>query len=214
MSGRETGQEPLKTLTDLEQIRILADPLRLRMLEAFGAERTTKQVADLLEEKPTRLYHHVDALEGAGLIRLTRTARKRGTTEKYYRAVAESFRAELGLFAPDDGMETDPLFDLIDQTLDRTRLELRNVLGTGGAAVLEQEGLHTFVEIEATPDRIDRLRTDLMALLDGLRHHESPAESSGADEVAEDAPAEDLSADQRRYRLTIALFPLAGEAKD
>lgn len=204
VSRRETGQEPLKTLTDLEQIRILADPLRLRMLEAFGAERTTKQVADLLEEKPTRLYHHVDALEGAGLIRLTRTARKRGTTEKYYRAVAESFRAELGLFAPDDGAETDPLFDLIDQTLDRTRLELREVLGAGGAAVLEEEGLHTFVEIEASPDRIDRLRTELMSLLDGLREDDPPEES----------PAEETPADARRYRLTIALFPLAGEAKD
>lgn len=207
MSPRETGQEPLKTLTDLEQIKTLADPLRLRMLEAFGDERTTKQVADLLEEKPTRLYHHVDALERAGLIRLTRTARKRGTTEKYYRAVAESFRAELGLFAPDDGVETDPLFDLIDHTLDRTRLELREVLTTGGAAVLEEEGLHTFVEIEASRDRVERLRSELMSVLDGLRD-DSPDDSSG-----EKAPAEDAPADQRRYRLTIALFPLAGEAR-
>lgn len=199
MPRRPSVQEPLKTLTDLEQIKTLADPLRLRMLEAFGDERTTKQVADVLEEKPTRLYHHVDALERAGLIRLTRTARKRGTTEKYYQAVAESFRAELGLFAPHDGAETDPLFDLIDQTLDRTRLELREVFGTGGAVALEEEGLHTFVEIEASPDRIDRLRTELMSLLDGLREDESPTESSG-----EEAPA-----DQRRYRLTIALFPLA-----
>jgi len=203
VSRRETGQESLKTLTDLEQIRTLADPLRLRMLEAFGDERTTKQVADLLGEKPTRLYHHVDALERVGLIRLTRTARKRGTTEKYYRAVAESFRAELGLFSPDDDAETDPLFDLIDQTLDRTRLELRDMLGTGGTAVLEQEGLHTFVEIEASPDRIDRLRTELMSLLNGLREDDAPGELPGEDAAAEEAPA-----DQRRYRLTIALFPL------
>lgn len=209
MARRETRQEPLKTLTDLEQIKTLADPLRLRMLEAFGDERTTKQVADLLEEKPTRLYHHVDALERAGLIRLTRTARKRGTTEKYYQAVAESFRAELGLFAPADGAETDPLFDLIDQTLDRTRLELREVLGAGGAAVLEEEGLHTFVEIEASPDRIDRLRTELMSVLDGLLEDASPDESPG-----EETPDEKLRGDQRRYRLTIALFPLAGEVKD
>jgi len=83
------------------------------------------------------------------------------------------------------------------------------VLGTGGAAVLEDEGLHTFVEIEANPDRIDRLRTGLMSLLDGLREDESPAESPGEEALAEETPG-----DQRRYRLTIALFPLAGEAKD
>lgn len=205
MSGREPDQAPLKTLTDLEQIRALADPLRLRMLEAFDEERTTKQVADLLEEKPTRLYHHVDVLERAGLIRPTRTARKRGTTEKYYRAVAESFRTELGLFAPDDGTETDPLFDLIDQTLDRTRLELREVLAMGGVAVLEEEGLHTFVEIEATPDRIDRLQAELMSLVNGL------CESASSDQKS---PEGDVSADPGRYRLTIALFPLAGEGGD
>lgn len=204
MEQEDAGLEPLKTLTDLDQIRILADPLRLRMLEAFGEERTTKQVADLLEEKPTRLYHHVDALEGAGLIRLRRTARKRGTTEKYYQAVAENFRAELGLFAPDDSAGTDPLFDLIDHTLDRTRLELRKMLGTGGAAVLKEKGLHTFVEVEASPDRIDRLRTELMSVLDGLREDESPTESR----------RENVSAEPERYRLTIALFPLTGEMKD
>src|SRR5580765_6603934 len=73
------------------EMRALAHPLRLRVLEVFAeAPRTTKQVADLLGEPPTRLYHHVAALERAGLLRLKETRRNRGTTEKWYEATAWS----------------------------------------------------------------------------------------------------------------------------
>jgi predicted ArsR family transcriptional regulator len=54
------------------------------------APRTTKQVADLLGEPPTRLYHHVAALERAGLLRLKETRRNRGATEKWYEATSRT----------------------------------------------------------------------------------------------------------------------------
>lgn len=98
-------EAPMMVLDDLDQLRALSDPLRLRILEALaGRPRTTKQVAELLEEKPTRLYHHVDALESAGLVRLVHTRPKRGTLEKYYQAAARRFRADSSLFptAPED----------------------------------------------------------------------------------------------------------------
>ena len=61
-------------LTDLDQIKVLADPLRIQIMELFcEQERTTKQVAGILGQPPTRLYHHVAALERVGLIRLART---------------------------------------------------------------------------------------------------------------------------------------------
>lgn len=64
----------------------------MRILEAFSQQpRTTKQVAVFLGEKPTRLYHHVDILERAGLIKQVETRRNRGMTEKYYSAVAKEF---------------------------------------------------------------------------------------------------------------------------
>jgi len=73
--------------TGLEQVRALSHPLRLRLLELFKLQpRTAKQAAEVLGEPPTRLYHHVAALERAGLIRLRETRQNRGTTEKYYEA--------------------------------------------------------------------------------------------------------------------------------
>jgi DNA-binding transcriptional ArsR family regulator len=77
-------------ISDLEQVKALAHPLRMRIIEALAASEpmTTKQVAESLGEKPTRLYHHVDLLEKTGLIRLTHTRQNRGTTEKYFEAIA------------------------------------------------------------------------------------------------------------------------------
>jgi len=77
-------------IDDLEQLKALAAPLRRRLLMAFCCQpATTKQVAEQLGEKPTRLYHHVELLEQAGLIRLVETRPNRGTVEKYYQAVAD-----------------------------------------------------------------------------------------------------------------------------
>jgi DNA-binding transcriptional ArsR family regulator len=55
----------------LEQVRALSHPLRLELVELFATRpMTTKQAADAMHKAPTRLYHHVAALENAGLIRL------------------------------------------------------------------------------------------------------------------------------------------------
>ena len=85
----------------LDQVRLLAHPLRLRLFEAFAlAPRTTRQVAQALGLAPTRLYHHVNALEGVGLLELRETRQVRGATEKYYQAVGRMLEIEPELFTP------------------------------------------------------------------------------------------------------------------
>ena len=91
-SRPKIGAPPL--LPALAEMRALAHPLRLRILEVFAERaRTTKQVADLLGEPPTRLYHHVAALERAGLLVLKETRKNRGTIEKWYEAVPKQLSA-------------------------------------------------------------------------------------------------------------------------
>src|SRR5206468_5112014 len=76
---------PAERARTVAELRALAHPLRLRLLEAFAGEaRTTMQVAAELGEPPTRLYHHVNALERAGILTLARTRQVRGTTERYF----------------------------------------------------------------------------------------------------------------------------------
>jgi DNA-binding transcriptional ArsR family regulator len=86
-------------LRELAQIKALADPLRQRLLREFAqSPQTTKQVAQVLKENPTKLYHHVETLAQAGLLKLVRTQQKRGTTERYYQAAAKQFSVHRNIF--------------------------------------------------------------------------------------------------------------------
>lgn len=184
------------TLTALDQVWALADPLRVRMMGAFDEERTTRQVAEILGEKPTRLYHHLKALASAGLIRKTRTRRNRGTLETYYRAVAGSFRADPSLFAPPGTKEaTDSIGTVIGTMLDQTRSELNVLIGSGGGgSEVREEGLFGFLEVRAPERDMKKLRARIDGLVKGLQK-----EQKGAPRASEP---------DRRYRLSIAFFPL------
>lgn len=199
------------TLSDLEQVKVLAQPLRIRLLESFCQERTTKQVADLLGEKPTRLYHHVEALERVGLIRQTKTRPNRGTVEKYFQAVARTFRADSALFSanPSDE-ENQALLSVVDTLLDTTAGELRELMGSGGGATLEEEGLLSMVEIRATSAEIIEVRDRLEELLRGL----AQVGDEGRSEDPPEDPPEEAAGAQRRFRLMVALFPLDRQEKN
>src|SRR5437763_731688 len=86
-SGNDGGSGP-----ELARLRALAHPLRFRLFQEFaGQRRTTRQVAAILGQPPTRLYHHVNLLERVGLLRLVETRPVRGTVEKYFEAAPVAF---------------------------------------------------------------------------------------------------------------------------
>ncbi|HKE92357.1 MAG TPA: winged helix-turn-helix domain-containing protein [Gemmatimonadales bacterium] len=92
-SRRSAGAPMLRRA--VADLRALAHPLRLRMIELFAeSPKTTKQVAEILGQPPTRLYHHVAALERSGLLVLKERRKNRGTVEKWYAGVAQQIRAE------------------------------------------------------------------------------------------------------------------------
>ena len=93
-------------IKDLEQIRLLTDPLKLQLIQAFAENaKTTKQVAAELGESVTKLYRHVDALHDAGLLVIAEEKQKRGTIERTFRAVAQRFEADQSLFGEEMGEE-------------------------------------------------------------------------------------------------------------
>ncbi len=190
----------MQTLTDLEQVRMLADPIRLRIMEVLClGERTTKQVAQELEEKPTKLYHHVEALERVGLVRLTRTRQKRGTIEKYYQSVARAFRVDSSVFsagAAGDSARREAQV-MPAALLERTAAELREraAQASGAARDVQSKGVLTYLEIRASDADMARIRGRLTRLVSGLGRSARVARQS-------------KRAKTRRYRLTIAFFPL------
>jgi DNA-binding transcriptional ArsR family regulator len=186
------------TLSSLEQVKVLADPLRIRILESLMIERTTKQVADLLGERPTKLYHHVDALERVGLIRPTRTRQNRGTIEKYYQAVARSFRSNSRLFeTPSRKKNTRAVSKLLTTIFDNTSEELRDLLASGTSpGDVQKEGVLSYVEIRASSETMRSIRGKLASL---VKH----------DRDSNREPDEEM----RRFRLTVAFFPIDRNSK-
>ena len=185
------------TISSLEQVKVVADPLRVRILETIVLEpRTTKQIAELLGEKPTRLYHHVDALAEAGLIRLVDTRPVRGTTEKYYQAVARSFRTDPGLFSRADGGDDEAraLADVATTVLHNVSEEVRELVLSGYDLSSADDGILSYVEIHASEDEIRALHDRLLAILTDLQKM-----------CCDDAEASDAD---RRYRFSLAYFPL------
>jgi len=199
--------------TALMQVRALAHPLRLRLIELFAAgPLTAKQAAQKLGQPPTRLYHHVATLERAGLLRLARTRAVRGATEKYFALARQPLRS-LGRDGT-DAMRQATARDrmAISVTLfDRARGELMRALDAGA---LEKK--RPLIAIRAlartTPSGARRLQRDLMAAIrhlqrkkkrGALRHSEGAGEPDGG--------PEDSRRRRQRYSLTIALIPIEEE---
>ena len=151
------------TMKSLEQVRVLAHPLRLRLLEAFAeCPHTTRQVAERLGVPATRLYHHVNALEAVGLIRLKETRPVRGTIEKYYEAVARKMVVGSRVFS-ESGEPKGVLTGVLTSVLDEARRDLEGAFEKEAPENLRPIALRAI--IHATPAQVVRLRRRLVELL-------------------------------------------------
>ena len=86
-------------LETIEQMRALAEELRIRIIEALGQQAlTSKQLALLLGEAPAKVHYHLHELEKVGLVNLVDIREKGNMLEKYYRAVAKNISASETFF--------------------------------------------------------------------------------------------------------------------
>ena len=89
----------VKVIDDLATLRLLSDPLRLRLIELLGVAPTTvKELARDMDMKPNRLYYHVNLLEDHGLVKVTQTRIVSGIVERTYALVARRFAASEALY--------------------------------------------------------------------------------------------------------------------
>jgi len=170
----------------LEQVRALAHPLRLRLLELFARQpRTAKQAAQVLGEPPTRLYHHVAALERAGLIRLKETRQNRGTTEKYYER-ADPMRPMRKEVLKDKNARRD-LAAMGFVVFDQARNELVKALAAGD---VPENLIAVRAVFHLTPREATVLRKELTDVVKRLRERHKPSRAK-----------------RRKYSLTMAMVP-------
>ena len=127
--------------------RALADPLRIRLLEALWfSPRSVKELAEAVELPPDRLYYHLRQLEQAAVIEVTGyRPLPGGKVERLYR------RAEAE--PPDEGASPEEIATFTGAVLDATKADItaahmakadgqrREVTVTRAALRLTNEGL-------------------------------------------------------------------------
>jgi DNA-binding transcriptional ArsR family regulator len=186
-------------LKDLDQIRVFAHPLRARIVEAFADKpRTAKQVAEMIGQKPTKLYHHVDALERVGLIELVKTKKKRGTVENYYRTVAKRFSVDNRVFQAkvNDKEMFEEFRSMFTTLLENTMQEINESISERLICPEKKKrgAILTRKHIRTTRDNIEKLQQKIHRFLDDIT---AIGDNKGNAE----------------YRLTLVFYPLVKKKK-
>jgi len=167
------------------------------MMELFAeSPKTTKQVAQLLDQPPTRLYHHVAALERAGLLVLTERRQNRGAVEKWYTGVAQQIQA--GVRQKSHAARA-ARRAVAATVLEQARQELLAMpFGAKEAALL------TRLVVVAPPAQIPAIRQWLFDAVQRMRT-----------EFELDDPSSDTSEQQcERWALTLAFAPVRPPAEE
>jgi DNA-binding transcriptional ArsR family regulator len=163
-----------RLVSDVETLKALSDPLRLRILEAMvqAADEpwTVKRIAKALGVGPTKLYHHIRILEDSELIRPAGQQLVRGIVETSYRIAQLQLRLDRSLLASGAAEVRSSTEQAITSIFDLARRDLERALAAGLVVPGEgqdpkrvsilQRGL-----VKTTPERAAEFRDRLAALL-------------------------------------------------
>jgi DNA-binding transcriptional ArsR family regulator len=128
-------------IENLEQLRALADPLRMRILEQLVQRpMTMSQLGDAFGESTAKMHYHVRELEKFGFIKLVEKRERGGFIEKYYRAVARDVKV------PPDLLNASPTSELARTVQDYLEKVSREVL----RSITQQNEQFCFTVADAT----------------------------------------------------------------
>ena len=195
-----------RVISDVETLKALSDPLRLRIVEAMVTRVdepwTVKELSAVLGVPQTRLYHHIDLLHERDLIRPVERRVVSGTIETRYRIAQLSLRLDRRLFSADTREQAAVLHDVLQTVFDRSRDEIETAIRVGAVDTLEdalpeRKLLLSKGLVRLRAQRAARLRAELLELL----------ETAEREDEADDDPAERLP-----FGTLLALYPFIQDA--
>lgn len=171
-------------ISDLETLKVLADPLRLSILEYLVKPSTVKRIAEKLGKPPTKLYYHFNLLEQHGLIQLVDTRVVSGIIEKHYQASARSYHVARGLLAPggteqDQGIEVTLSGLLMDAKNDILESRRAGLIGVDADAGEHKKLLLSQARFRLTNDQAKDLHQRLSDLLNEFGDMSEANEEAG-----------------------------------
>jgi DNA-binding transcriptional ArsR family regulator len=192
-------------VSDLETLKVLADSLRTQLLETLAMEPlTVKQAADRLGLAPSKLYYHVNLLEQHGLLQVVETRMVANMVEKYYQAVATSFRVDQSLLNFQTAEGKEHITNVLGAVLDVTRADLMRTLEAKAGRV---ESGAWRVESGETEEKRAIMLTRSAARISERRAEEFRARLKALEEEFDVADDEETADPKQLYALTVAFYP-------
>ncbi len=188
---------PVMLVNDVETIKAISDPTRMRMLEAMLTRQdpawSAKEIAAAIGVPQTRLYHHIDLLTGRGLIRAVEQRVVSGIIETRYRVAARSFQLDRRMFSGDPVEGRELLHSTLVAVFDTAREQVEESVETGAAdlsadAPEPRRMLLSRGVLRLSPARLAELRRRLVELEGEFDHEDDP--------------------DGGAYGVVIALYPM------
>jgi DNA-binding transcriptional ArsR family regulator len=172
-SGTKAGKVQPKALEDyyyletIEQLQVLADPLRYRIAILLGKPKTGAQIARQLEMPRAKVHYHLKVLESAGLIRLHSLDHSQGIIEKYYVLAGRVLSFERLMPDPEtlDGSEvTAATYKAVADFLASMLIVSRERILRAPANLRQDEGFWLDFSGVGSPRDIARIRRKLLEL--------------------------------------------------
>lgn len=163
----------ISLLDDVERMREVVSPIRLKLLRALKAPGSAASLAVTLDMPRQKVGYHLRALEAAGLVVLVEERARRGFTERLFVASADALVVDPAILqdgAPDEIRTQDR--HAAEHLVGAASRMVREVARMRAAADAEGARLLTFtLESQvsfATPQAMEAFTQDLARALAGL----------------------------------------------
>lgn len=91
--------EEVHILKSLEEINIVSDPIRLKIIMTLGTTpKTAQDLSDSMGVSRSKIHYHLKILEENGIIKVVDTELINGITQKYFLPVAKAFVPDSEIF--------------------------------------------------------------------------------------------------------------------
>lgn len=86
-------------LNTLEEINLVSDPIRLKIITTLGTTaKTAQDLSDALGVSRSKIHYHLRLLEDNGIVEVVHTELINGITQKYFLPVAKAFIPKSDIF--------------------------------------------------------------------------------------------------------------------
>ncbi|MGY6634724.1 MAG: ArsR/SmtB family transcription factor [Alkalilacustris sp.] len=192
---RRTEQAETYYLERIEQLQVMADPLRYRIIKLLDRPRTGAQIARALELPRSRAHYHLKQLETAGLVTVDHLDASSGIVEKYYVCVARFFsftRLLPAATAEGDPVVTAASYKAVADFLNATLEVSRDMVARRPLDLSADGGIWMEKSVVTTRARMAEIRARISALRDDILALERPTDPAAPDAPAPESPRDEL----------------------